>query len=96
MSVHNGTNYDYKVGEIVQRMVDEGYAEEILVAKHEDGYGWDVWGDKRKFWSWLLTPQEISEFRTKLERVERLLDDILDDHECSLSTRELIEDFYDE
>jgi hypothetical protein len=95
LSVHNGTDYDYKVGSIVQEMVDSGYAEEILVAKDENG-GWDIWGDKRKFWTWLLTPGEIEELHKKLERVEQLLDEILDDHDCSLTTRELIEDFYEE
>ncbi|WP_186445725.1 hypothetical protein [Paenibacillus cremeus] len=41
----DGTSYDYRVGEKVQDMVDDGYTE-IFVTKMEDG--WEIVG-RRKF-----------------------------------------------
>jgi hypothetical protein len=55
MSYQTGTDYDNKVGEVVQRLIDsDGEYEELLVSKDLNG-GWNVTADKKKFWSWLLT-----------------------------------------
>jgi hypothetical protein len=40
-----------------------------------------------------LEQKEKHELHSKLDRVERLLDDVFNDHECSLSIREMIEEY---
>ncbi|RUS47546.1 hypothetical protein [Cohnella sp. AR92] len=87
MSSHNGSDYDYKVGQIVQDMVDEG-CKEILVRKDPNG-GWDVNGDRKLFWL-LATPSDIesiNEVKELKAKIKNHIDVVLKIQDELIATR---------
>lgn len=78
MSVQNVVK-KHEVGSEVQQFIDQGQ-EEILVAQKNNG-DWSVTGDRKKFWSWLLTPRQVEELQEENKRIRSLVQKIQEDYD---------------
>lgn len=60
------------VGKAVQVFIDKGY-EEILIQADEDEAGyWTITADRRKFWGWLATPDEMAMLQSHARELKAL------------------------
>jgi hypothetical protein len=87
MSTQTSVKTPDQIGKEIENFIDHGQ-EEFLITTNSQGE-WLITADRKKFWSWLLTPQEQEAQAKENDRIRFQAQRILDSYNLYVNLKEV-------